>query len=59
MAISVTILGKYLENEAKTEEKKKKNNNPEDKSEIFLVSLFEYLDPDAFKDNFILRFSII
>ena len=39
--------------------KKKKNNNPEDKSEIFLVSLFEYLDPDAFKDTFILRFSII
>ena len=57
MAISVTILGKYLENEAKTERKKKKN--PEDKSEIFLVSLFEYLDLDAFKDNFIPRFSII
>ena len=57
MAISVTILGKYLENEAKPEEKKK--TKPEDKSEIFLVSLFEYLDLDAFKDNFIPRFSII
>lgn len=59
MALSVTILGKYLENEAKTEEKKKKTNNPEDKSEIFLVSLFEYLDLDAFKDNFTPRFFII
>ena len=54
MAISVTILGKYLENEAKTEEKKKNKTRRQK-----WVSLFEYLDLDAFKDNFIPRFSII
>lgn len=35
MAISVTILGNYLENEAKTE--KKKRTNPEDKRDILGV----------------------
>lgn len=38
---------------------RKKNEQTQKIKEIFLVSLFEYLDPDAFKDNFILRFSII